>query len=137
MGYPQAQNPPSVILGDTLGSVRYWHGAMRTKWAEDWVTLWTRGQGRFAMSNMESQADMETMYVLAQQGLVDLDRVMVLRTASNYTEPLPGNSPTTSVGDEGPGQNEAFESNYRAGAPVVHEILAHWDEYKLRTPEAK
>jgi purine nucleoside permease len=135
-GFPAAQKPPVVIMGDTLGSVRYWHGISRTKWAEDWVCLWTHGAGRFAMSNMESQTYMDTMYVLAKQGLVDMNRVMVLRTASNFTEPLPGQSPVESVGDEGPGQIEAFESNYLAGAPVVHEILAHWDRYGRQIPQA-
>lgn len=136
-GFPEAQKPPAVILGDTLGSVRYWHGAMRTKWAEDWVTLWTHGQGRFAMSNMESQTFMGTLYVLGEQGLVDPNRVMVLRTASNFTEPLPGQSPMASVGDEAPGQLEAFESNYRAGAPVVHEILSHWSRYRDHIPQSE
>ncbi len=135
-GFPAAQKPPVVIMGDTLGSVRYWHGISRTKWAEDWVCLWTHGAGRFAMSNMESQTYMDTMYVLAKQGLVDMNRVTVLRTASNFTEPLPGQSPVESVGDEGPGQIEAFESNYLAGAPVVHEILAHWDRYGRQIPQA-
>nr|WP_321984007.1 purine nucleoside permease [uncultured Lichenicoccus sp.] len=136
-GFPAAQQPPIVILGDTLGSVRYWHGVMRTRWAEGWASLWTHGRGRFAMSNMESQTYMDTMYVLARQGLVDLNRVMVLRTASNFTEPLPGQSPVASVGDEGPGQDEAYESNYRAGAPVVHEILAHWARYASHVPQAE
>ena len=135
-GFPAAASPPVVLLGDTLGSVRYWHGAMRTRWAEDWVALWTRGKGRFAMSNMESQTFMGAIYILARQGLVDPGRVMVLRTASNFTEPPPGQSPTMSVGDEAPGQLEAFESNYRAGAPIVHEILAHWARYEQTVPQA-
>jgi len=133
-GFPPAEKPPIVIMGDTLGSVRYWHGVSRTKWAEAWVSLWTHGKGRFAMTNMESQIYIDTMYVLAKQGLVDMNRVMVLRTASNFTEPLPGQSPVDSVGDEGPGQIAAFESNYRAGAPVAHEILAHWDRYRSHIP---
>src|SRR6185369_15040575 len=29
-GFPNAQRPPFVLLGETLGSVRYWHGPGRT-----------------------------------------------------------------------------------------------------------
>jgi purine nucleoside permease len=135
-GYPNAQRPPFVMLGETLGSVRYWHGPGRTKWAEDWVKLWTGGKGVFAMSNMESQSLAGAMNVLAHSGLVDIDRVMMLRTASNQTMPPPGLSAADSVGDEGPGQLGAYEANYRVGAPVVHEILGHWDMYRDHIPSA-
>lgn len=135
-GFPNAQRPPFVLMGETLGALRYWHGARRTQWAEDWVRLWTGGQGVFAMSNMESQSLAGAMVVLSRSGLVDLDRMMVLRTASNQTEPPPGVPATQSVGDEGPGQIAAFEANYRVGAPVVHEILAHWPRYRDHIPQA-
>ena len=133
-GYPNAQRPPFVLMGETLGSVRYWHGERRMRWAEDWVRLWTGGQGVFAMSNMESQSLAGALNVLSKDGLVDLNRVMMLRTASNQTEPPPGILATDSVGDEGPGQLVAFEANYRVGAPVVHEILEHWPQYEDRIP---
>ncbi|PZU10397.1 MAG: purine nucleoside permease [Sphingomonas sp.] len=135
-GYPNAQRPPFVLMGETLGSVRYWHGPGRLKWAEDWVKLWTGGRGVFAMSNMESQSMAGAMNVAAKAGLVDLDRVMVLRTASNQTMPPPGHSAVESVGDEGPGQRVAYEANYRVGAPVVHEIVDHWDLYRDHIPSA-
>jgi purine nucleoside permease len=31
-------------MGETLGALRYWHGAGRTQWARDWVKLWTHGR---------------------------------------------------------------------------------------------
>ena len=133
-GFPQAQRPPFVLMGETLGSLRYWHGAPRTRWAEDWVRLWTGGQGRFVMTNMESQTYQKAMRALARQGFVDADRIMVLRTASNFCEPPPGVAVTDSIGDEGPGQAAAFDSNQRAGAPVLHELLAHWDRYETTIP---
>ena len=97
-GFPNAQRPPFVLMGETLGASRYWHGAGRTRWAEDWVKLWTGGQGIFAMTNMESQTLAGTMDVLARSGLIDMRRVMVLRSASNPCEPPPGVPATASVG---------------------------------------
>ena len=135
-GFPNAQRPPFVLLGETLGSVRYWHGAARTRWAEDWVKLWTDGKGQFAMTNMESQSLAGTMIAAAKEGLVDLQRTLVLRTASNPSEPPPGISAMDSVGDEGPGQIAAFEANYRVGDPVVRELLDHWDKYENSIPSA-
>jgi purine nucleoside permease len=136
-GFPNAQKPPFVLMGETLGSVRYWHGPSRTQWARDWVKLWTGGKGRFAMTNMESQSMAGAMAIAARQGLVDPGRVLVLRTASNPSTPPPGVSLTASVGDEGPGQLVAFEANYRVGAPVVHELLEHWRTYRDVIPTAE
>ncbi|MCQ8277466.1 purine nucleoside permease [Acetobacteraceae bacterium KSS8] len=133
-GFPEAQKPPFVLEGETLGALRYWHGEPRTQWARDWVSLWTRGQGRFVMTNMESQTYQKEMRAFAAQGFVDPDRIMVLRTASNFSEPPPGVAVTASIGDEGPGQVLAFDSNQRAGAPVLHELLAHWDRYRDHIP---
>lgn len=135
-GYPNAQKPPVVIMGETLGAIRYWHGEKRTQWARDWVKMWTKGEGVFAMSNMESQSLAGAMSVMAKAGLVDLDRMLVLRTASNFTMPPPGVSATKSVGDEGPGQHGAYEANYVVGAPVVHELLSNWPKYKDKIPSA-
>jgi len=133
-GFPQAQRPPFVLEGETLGARRYWHGEARTRWAEDWTKLWTRGQGLFVMTNMESQTNQEAMIALGKEGLVDTDRILVLRTASNFSEPPPGLAVTASIGDEAPGQRAAFDSNQRVGAPVIHELLAHWDRYKDAIP---
>jgi purine nucleoside permease len=135
-GYPNAQKPPFVLMGETLGALRYWHGPGRTQWARDWVKLWTGGKGRFAMTNMESQSLAGTMMIAAKQRLVDPDRVLVLRTGSNPSMPPPGMAAVESVANEGLGQVAAYEANYRVGAPVVHELLSHWDTYKDAIPGA-
>ena len=134
-GFPNAQRPPFVLLGETLGSVRYWHGPGRTQWARDWVKLWTGGKGVFAMTNMESQTGARTMKTYAKLGIVDADRVLVLRTASNPSGPPPGKGALDTIGDEAPGQVAAYEANYRVGAVVVHELMEHWARYEGAVPK--
>jgi len=133
-GFPNAQRPPFVLIGETLGSVRYWHGPRRTQWARDWVKLWTHGKGEFVMTNMESQLAAGTMQTFSRLKMVDHDRIMVLRTASNPSGPPPGLDPLATIGDEEPGQLVAYESNYRVGAPVIHEILNNWSKYSTSIP---
>ncbi len=133
-GHPSAQQPPTVLEGETLGAIRYWHGTARNRWAENWVRLWTRSQGRFAMTNEESQTYQRIMITLADEGFVRLDRIMVLRSASNFSMPPPGVGDTESIGDEGPGQVLAFDNNQRAGAVVIHQLLRHWPQYRLHLP---
>jgi len=133
-GFPQAMRAPFVLEGETLGSLRYWHGAPRTRWAEDWVHLWTQGRGTFVMTNEESQTNQRAMRVFADQGLVDPRRILVLRTACNFSQPPPGVPVTASIGDEAPGQIAAFDANERVGAPVIDEILTHWERYANEIP---
>jgi len=133
-GYPAAQRPPHVLIGDALGSVRYWHGPKRTQWARDWVKAWTQGKGTFATTSMEAQDYLQTLTRMAAKGYLDINRVMVMRSASNYCMPPPGQSVTSTMGDESLGTNASLEAAYRTGAAVAHELLAHWPEYQDTVP---
>jgi len=133
-GYPLAQLPPRVMMGDTLGCVRYWHGQRRTQWARDWVRLWTNGTGTFSTTSMEQQDYAGTLTRMAARGFVDINRVMVMRTASNYCMPPPGQGAESTIGDESMGTAEALEAAYRTGSPVVHELLRNWATYENSTP---
>ena len=135
--YPNAQKPPMILEGETLGALRYWHGVQRNQWAEDWVHLWTRNQGVFVMTNEESQTNQIEMRLLSRLGYIDADRIMVLRSGSNFTMPSPGTSLIQSMGDEGPGQVAAFDNNERAGAPVVAELIRHWSHYRSHIPSER
>ena len=35
--FPDAQKPPFVLMGDSLSSDVFWHGAVMTQFARDWV----------------------------------------------------------------------------------------------------
>jgi purine nucleoside permease len=133
-GFPAGQGPPAILLGGTLGTVRYWHGPARTQWARDWVRLWTEGKDEFYTTSMEQAMYVGTLQRMAAKGLVDFNRVMMLRTASNYCMPPPGLPVTATIGDESMGTTAALEAAYRTGSSVVHELLAHWPKYENQTP---
>jgi purine nucleoside permease len=86
------------------------------------------------MTNMERQSAARAMTTFSKLKFVDLQRVLVLRTASNPSMPPPGVSALESIGDEAPGQVAAYEANYRVGVPVVREILGHWARYETAPP---
>jgi purine nucleoside permease len=133
-GFPEAQKPPHVMMGDTLGTARYWHGPLQTQWARDWVKLWTDGKGTFTTTAMEHQDYMATLNHMAAKGYLDLNRVLMLRTASNYCMPPPGQGVETTIGDESLGTVPSLEAAYRAGSPVLHEILKNWNRYENVVP---
>ncbi|HMO66942.1 MAG TPA: purine nucleoside permease, partial [Verrucomicrobiota bacterium] len=87
---PAGAAPPRVLLGESLGSDRYWHGAAMTRWANDWTRLHTGGEGDFVMTNMEDHALAAALDRLAALGKGDFQRVLFLRTGSNYCGPHPG-----------------------------------------------
>jgi purine nucleoside permease len=125
-GFPNAQRPPFVLLGDTFASDYYWHGAIMNQFAEDWVKLWTNGKGTFAMTEMEDSGFMGAIERLAPLHRVDRDRVLVLRTGSNYSMQRPGHMPVESLTAPYIGGRVALESAWLCGSTVLHKLLADW-----------
>jgi purine nucleoside permease len=135
-GYPEeaaAQRPPHVFVGASLGSVRFWHGELRTRWARDWVRVQTGGQATLAMTDGEDQAVLDTLALHAKGGRVDPRRVLILRTASNYSRP-PSGRPNRIVFADG-GLEAGVEAAYRVGAPVVKALVAGWSRYGETLPQ--
>jgi purine nucleoside permease len=134
VGYPNAQKPPFVLLGESLGSTRYWHGKTMTQWANDWVKLWTDGKGNFVMADQEDQGYACALRRLSLMGKVDFQRVMFLRTGSNYCTPAPGMDVNKSLHEEYDGFIPSLEAAYRVGSPVVHELAGNWAKYRDSIP---
>jgi purine nucleoside permease len=133
-GFRNAQKPPFVFYGETFGSCRYWHGKSLTKWAEDWTRLWTDGKGTFAMSDMEDQGIAAALTRLSKMGRVDFQRVLFLRTASNYCMQAPKQDVNKSLHNDYAGYIPSLEAAYRVGSRVAHELTAHWGEDRDKTP---
>ena len=136
-GYPNAQKPPFVLKGDNLAAMTFWHGKLLNEWAEKWVSYWTDDKGTFVTSAMEDTGTFQSLTYLHPTGKVNKDRVMVLRTASNYTTQPPGMTAAEHLLRENEGYaglNASVEAAYRVGSVVVNEITTHWARYRDRTP---
>lgn len=137
-GYPLAQKAPFVTVGDTMSSSTYWHGRILNQWANDWLQLYAGEDANFMTSNMEDSGTMTALNRLARTGIVDIDRVLVLRTASNLTMPPPGKTSVWSKTHPYPDRGRpALESAFLVGNTVVQALLADWSRYESRLPEAK
>jgi purine nucleoside permease len=136
--YPEAQKKPYVLIGDALGTDHFWHGNIMTQWARDWVRLYTRGAGKLTISDCEDQGLVLAMTELDKLGKVDFQRLMILRTASNYSLPPTGVPPEKSLFENlasSPGYIPALEANYKVGSVVVAEILRNWESYEQKAPK--
>ena len=142
VGFPNAQKPPFVLKGDNLAGMTYWHGKLLNDWANGWTKYWTDDKGEFVSSAMEDTGSFQSLTYLSPTGKVDMNRVMVLRTASNYTMQSPGITAAESLlgehGEEGySGLTASVEAAYQVGSKVVDEIVTHWDVYKDKVPTAR
>tara|TARA_R110000772_G_scaffold268712_1_gene397854 strand:+ start:32443 stop:33504 length:1062 start_codon:yes stop_codon:yes gene_type:complete len=136
--YPVGQQPPRVIKGDQLAAMTFWHGEKLNDWANEWVKYWTDGQGEFVSSAMEDTGTFQSLTYLHAAGKVDKNRVMVLRTASNFTLPPPGKSAAAYLLEEQhdsyAGLDAALENAYQVGRKVIDALLADWEQHAVTIP---
>jgi purine nucleoside permease len=130
-----AQRPPFVTLGDTMSSSTFWHGKLSDAWASEWVSYFTGGNGQFATTAMEDTGTMQSLTYLAHAGRVDLQRILVLRTVSNYDRQPRGMTAADSLARQRIGAYSAYlpalEAAYVVGHTVVNELLTNWSKYRV------
>jgi len=110
-----------VLKGDELSASTFWHGKLLNQWANDWVKYHTDGKGNYVTTAMEDTGSLQSLTFLARAGRVDLNRVMVLRTASDFDQPRPGMTAAESLAATKIGQYTgylpALEAAWRVGTP--------------------
>jgi purine nucleoside permease len=135
-----ANRPPFVTEGDEISSSTFWHGKLLDAWAARWVPYFTGGKGMYATTAMEDTGALQSLEFLANAGRVDIRRVMVLRTVSNFDQQPRGIDAATSLATQRVGTYSAYlpalEAAYRVGHLVVNELLSHWPQYEKAVPSA-
>ncbi|QNI30555.1 purine nucleoside permease [Alloacidobacterium dinghuense] len=135
---PTAKKPPFVFIGDDLSSSTFWHGAKMDAWANAWVSYFTEGKGNFAVTGMEDTGTLQSLKFLAHAGKADWNRILILRTVSNYDQPPPGMTAWESLAGEKAGKYSAFlpalESAYAVGHVVVDKLVEDWPRVKDQVP---
>jgi purine nucleoside permease len=141
--YPNALKPPFVLKGDEVSASDWWLGERMNTLAEQWMAYWSGGQGRAVTTAMEDCGILTSLTSLARVHRVQLDRVLVLRTGSDYTVPAAGQTVTRLLASEAAEDAAlsayvpSLEAAYRVGSPVVNEIVRNWAKYAQQTPAAK
>jgi purine nucleoside permease len=137
-GFPIAQKPPFVTRGDAMSGSTFWHGARMDEWANAWTRYYTHGEGNFKVAAMEDTGTMQSLRLLGQAGRIDLKRVLVLRTVSNFDQQPPGVTAAASLKDLASGNYSAYmpslEAAERVGDKVVRDIIEHWSERESTVP---
>ena len=129
-GFPNALKPPFVTKGDDVSSSTFWHGSKMSAWANGWTRYFTNGKGNYMVCGMEDTGTLQALTFLAQAGRVDLQRVLVLRTVSNYDQEPPGSTAAESLkniaGRKYSAYFVALESAQTVADRIVRELVSHW-----------
>jgi purine nucleoside permease len=135
-GLPNAVKPPFVTRGDTISSSTFWHGARMDTWANAWARYFTGGN--YMIAAMEDTGTLQALTFLGNAGRVDLQRVLVLRTVSNYDREAPGSTPAESLKGLVAGNYSAYlpalDAAQVIGSKVVHYLTEHWAECERTIP---
>lgn len=135
---PAAQRGPFVTLGDEVSGSTYWHGKLEDAWAAEWMRYFSNGRGTFATTAMEDTGTLQSLRFLANAGRVDWNRILVLRTVSNYDQQPRGLTAAESLERQRIGTYSAYlpalEAAYSVGHKVVNELLSHWPRYGSAEP---
>ncbi|MEL6301459.1 MAG: purine nucleoside permease [Pseudomonadota bacterium] len=138
--YPEgtaARRAPFVTIGDTLSASTYWHGELLNTWANDWLRLYAGADANFMTSNMEDSGTLTAIHRLDRIARADADRVLVLRTASNFTMPPPDKSAAWSKSAPYPDNGiPSIDTAYTVGRVVLDAIVDDWDQYRDTLPTA-
>jgi purine nucleoside permease len=138
VGFPNALKPPFVTRGDTLSSSTFWHGSKMNEWANAWTRYYIGGKGNYMVSAMEDTGTLQALTFLSQAGRIDLQRVLVLRTVSNYDREPPGATAADSLKIMVSGNYSAYfpalEAAQIVGDKVVRDIVDHWPERATMIP---
>ncbi len=137
-GFTAAQRPPFVMRGDQVSASTFWHGAKMEEWAKAWMRYYSGGQGNYVVCAMEDSGTLQALTFLNAAGRVDLRRVLVLRTVSNFDREAPGTTAAESLKAMAAGNYSAYfpalEAAETVGDKVVRDIVTHWEERAQQIP---
>ena len=130
--YAPANETPKAIACDTLTGDTYWFGKLLDETFDNYTTLITNGTGNYCTTQQEDNATLEALIRAAIYGLVDFSRIVVMRSASDFTysDNYLGNKTVEFFDDVYQGGVTASLVNLvYASQPFINDVLTNFDDY--------
>lgn len=129
--FEAARSLPSVVKCDVLTSDNYFTGNVLGDYFSFYASLMSNGSAVYCSTAQEDNASLEAFTRLDKYGLVDFNRVVVMRTISDLTRPPPSRA-DDAVGffndPQDGGSSAAFKNLPIAGMPFVRDVLENWED---------
>jgi purine nucleoside permease len=133
-----ARRPPSVIQCDTLSTDTWWVGRRLGEHARTWTKLLTNGAGNYCTSQEEDNATLGALTRGAHSGLIDFQRIALLRTGSDFDRPYAHQTTIDCIRAQRK-LSGAFRTStdnlVRAALPLVEAISNDWTHWEAGVPE--
>ncbi|GEQ68654.1 hypothetical protein JCM33374_g2322 [Metschnikowia sp. JCM 33374] len=121
---------PSVVKCDALTSDTYFTGNTLSDYFGFYAAMMTNGSATYCSTAQEDNASLEAVTRLHRYGLADYNRVVVMRTISDFTRPPPSRCNDTVGWFNDPqdgGRSVSYANLPLAGMPFVRDVLKNWD----------
>ena len=132
-----ANAPPQVTQCDTVSADTWWSGERMGEHARRWTALLTDGEGIYCTSQQEDNATLAALTRGAQSGLLDVKRVALLRTGSDFDRGYAQQGALDALRAQfalSGAVRIATDNLVRAGLPLVNDIAQHWDLWRNGVP---
>jgi purine nucleoside permease len=125
-GFAGTANGPTVQIGANLTTEIFWHGKLMDAWAHRWVKFETDGVAHMGTTAMNDAGALLALHALTLQGKTDWNRVLLLRTASNFEMPPDGTTAAQGLESERHGSYTAYLPALDAAYVVGHPVVVAW-----------
>jgi len=125
---------PVVSICDTLSTDTYWHGSKIAEGMGDWVALMTEGKGNYCTTQMEDNATLTALKRGAEAGLVNFERIALLRTASNFDRQPASKTAAESLSAKSGGFMPSTINAYRVGNTLAEAVIGDWTRWEKGVP---
>lgn len=136
-----ANQPPRVTQCDTMAGDTWFHGHKLGQHASAWARLLSDGEATYCTTQQEDNATYNALARATAAGRADVKRLAVLRTASNFDRPHPGQTAYASLMASTSGATGGFVPATKnlvvAGGPLVRDIVARWSLWQDGVPPLK
>jgi purine nucleoside permease len=136
-GNAPANQPPQVIQCDTASGDTWWAGPHMEEHIRHWVRILTDNQGVYCTTQQEDNATMVSLTRASHSGLLDLQRIAILRTGSDFDRPYPGQDAVNGLHAQltmAGTATIACDNLVRAGMPLVQAIVSNWPQWQAGVP---
>ncbi|CAI5760696.1 unnamed protein product [Candida verbasci] len=127
-----ARSNPKVVKCDVLTSDNYFTGPVLNDYFNSFTNLLTNGSAKYCATAQEDNAILETFTRLDKYEIVDYERVIVMRSISDFsTNPPSMNAVDYFFNRKDGGIQASLDNLVIAGKPIITDIVKNWDkQYK-------
>ena len=126
--FQEGTAPPTVVLCDSITSDVWFSGSKLAESFDVYARLISNGKATYCSAAQEDNAILAALFRGAKGNLVDFNRIIVMRSGSDFDRPYRGQAPEQNLfWPQTGGHGAALKNLYLAGAPVIKAIITDWN----------